>query len=441
MSARRHCIVHILVLSAGILTAAPSAATGLYVRVRDSLGTGLATAGGSARAEDASTVFFNPAGMALLPESMIQAGIELIGFESRIANRGATATTLGTGSVPMPYPGHDDEGGGPTPVPHFYYVRPITKMLAVGVAVTAPFGLAVNYSSQWFGRYDSYRNRLTTLELAPAISWSLTKEWSIGAGLNVQFADASLVNAIPNVFNPSGPTPETDGRAKLKGQGWALGYNVGVHYHPSAATRIGAHYRSSMRHELDGDAGVSGLTGALATANGTTGTETVFRLPWIFTAGIAHQISSHWTLLAEVQRFGWSKFDTIKVKFDNGTEVLRPQRFHNNTSVSVGVVFKPDTNGPWTFRAGARLDQTPTGALRNTSVPDTDALWLGAGASYVLSNRLKLDIAYLQGLYEKAPIDLNVPVFAGTAAAGNVNVRGTLDPRVRVLSFSVRYTL
>ena len=211
MSARRHCIVHILVLSAGIVTAAPSAATGFYVRARDSLGTGLATAGESARAQDASTAFFNPAGMALIPKpGLMQGGIELFKIEARIENRGATATTLGTGGVPTSYSGRDDEGGAPIPIPHFYYVRPISDMLSVGVAVTAPFGLAVNYSPEWFGRYDSFRNRLTTIELAPAISWSPTKTWSIGVGLNAQFADASLVNAIPDVFNPGGPKPATD---------------------------------------------------------------------------------------------------------------------------------------------------------------------------------------------------------------------------------------
>jgi long-chain fatty acid transport protein len=416
-----------------------SAASGFYVRVKDSIGTGFASAGSSARADDASTAFFNPAGMTLVRGRMIQTGIELITPDTRIENRGSSATTLGTGGTALPYPGPNGDGGSPTPVPHFYYVQPLSADTTIGVAVTAPFGLSINYASQWFGRYDSIKNRLTTVEIGPAIAWRVASSLSVGGGLNVQYADAALTNAIPNVLNPGGPTPETDGQAKLKGDGWAVGYNVGAHFHPTEATRIGAHYRSSMHHELHGDVTVSGLSGPLAVGNGTTGANTRFRIPWMFTAGIAQQLSPRWKVLAEVQRFGWGKFDNITIGLDGGAEVVRPQQFHNSTSVSVGAELA--VNDAWTVRAGVRKDQTPTGSLRNTSIPDVDVVWLGVGASYRWSKRLKLDMGYLHGLYERADIDVNVPFFAGSPVAGSVNVKGRIDARANVLSFALRYDL
>jgi long-chain fatty acid transport protein len=414
-------------------------AGGFYVPQKGAIGVGLATAGDAARANDASTVFFNPAGMTLLGESVVQGGIDFLFPDVKIANTGSTAATPGTLGAALAYAGSNGDAGKLTPIPNFYYVRPVSSDLRFGFAVTAPFGLGLDYARDWFGRYDSIKSKLVTLDIAPSFAYRLSPSWSIGGGIDIQYADAELTNAIPDPLNPGGPSAATDGFARLTGDGWAAGFNVGAHYHPSPQTRVGLHYRSGMKHRLDGEATISGLAGPLAAANGTFSTETEFRLPPIASLGLAHQISSAWTLLAEVQWFGWSDFDEVRIRFENGApDGVRPQRFRDTHSMAVGAEYKASDS--WTLRGGVRLEKTPTVAeFRNTSIPDSDLRWFGFGASYRMSQRLAFDVGYVRASFKRADINLNLAFFGGTPVASTVNVRGRTDDKVDTLSLSLRY--
>lgn len=414
-------------------------AGGFYVPQKGAIGVGHASAGDVARANDASTAFFNPAGMALLGEATLQGGMDFLFPTVRIANRESSAATPGTLGVSTPYAGSPGDAGELTTIPNLYYVRPLSNSVHIGLAVTAPFGLALDYARDWFGRYDSIKSKLVTVEFAPSIAYRLGPALAVGGGINVQYADAQLTNAIPDPLNPGGPTPATDGFARLTGDGWAAGFNIGLHYHPLPGTRIGAHYRSGMKHRLEGTATVSGLTGPLATANGSFNTETEFRIPPIASFGIAQEITASWTVLAEFQWFGWSDFDDVRIRFTNGApDSVRPQRFRDSESVAVGLEYKATPQ--WTLRGGVRLERTPTVAeFRNTSIPDSDLRWFGFGASYKASPRLRLDFGYVHASFKHADINLNVPYFAGTPIATSVNVRGRTDDHVNTLSVSLRY--
>src|SRR5260221_740761 len=59
-------------------------------------GLGTAYAGGAAQAEDASTIFFNPAGIALLPQGEFQAGLHYIMPSGTLSNNGSIISAPGT---------------------------------------------------------------------------------------------------------------------------------------------------------------------------------------------------------------------------------------------------------------------------------------------------------------------------------------------------------
>jgi long-chain fatty acid transport protein len=416
-------------------------AGGFYVPQKGPLGVGFASAGGAAYAGDASTVFFNPAGMVLLPEPLVQGGIDFLVPDVKIANRGSSAATPGTLGAASTYPGTAGDAGKLTPIPNFYYTRPLSSGLWFGFAVTAPFGLGLDYGREWFGRYDSIKSKLVTVNISPALAWRVGPNWSIGGGVDLQYADAELTNAIPDPFAPGGPSATTDGFARLTGNGWAAGFNVGVHYHPSPDTRMGAHYRSGIRHRLAGDATIQGLSGPLAAANGRFDTKTAFRLPPIASFAIAQKLGPNWTLLGEAQWFGWSDFDEVRIRFANGSpDAVRPQRFRDSHSLALGVEYGAGAN--WTLRGGLRVEKTPTvDAFRNTSIPDSDLRWAGVGASYRYSRRLTLDFGYLRAAFRPADINLGLAFFDGTPAASAVQVRGRIDSKVDTFSLSLRYRL
>lgn len=103
------------------------------------------------------------------------------------------------------------------------------------------------------------RAELKTININPTIAAKLSDQLSIGAGLNIQYADAELSNAIDfgligrRVGLPTTPQG-ADGAVNIRGDDWSLGYNVGLMYTPSPNTRIGLAYRSGINHELEGKA-------------------------------------------------------------------------------------------------------------------------------------------------------------------------------------------
>ncbi|MBP6195472.1 MAG: outer membrane protein transport protein, partial [Methyloversatilis sp.] len=100
----------------GALLSGQAMAAGFAVQNQNGAGTGVAFAGAAAMAEDASTIYFNPAGMTYLPPGhSISAAGTLLNRSLRFDDRGSNA--LG------PFPLGDDggQGGGMSLIPAAYY--------------------------------------------------------------------------------------------------------------------------------------------------------------------------------------------------------------------------------------------------------------------------------------------------------------------------------
>ncbi|HSO84835.1 OmpP1/FadL family transporter [Thiocapsa sp.] len=415
-------------------------AGGIYVPMKGAAATGSANVGLASAARDGSTLFYNPAGMTRLGSTFVEIGVDAINADIAVDNRGSQARTLGSAGQDVIDAGARGQGEGWIPVPNLFLGTPIMDgRIWLGLAVTSPFGLELDYGPEWFGRYDSYDNSIKTLDIAPTLAYRINDAWSIGGGIDVQYADAELISALPDPLNPGGPTPGSDGRSRLTGDGWETGFNIGLLYQPSEQTRVGLHYRSGMHHTLKGSAEVSGLRGPLAAANGRSNTRTGLDLPDILTLSLTQAVTPHLTLAGEVQWFGWDAFDEVRVRFANGSpDLVRPQGFEDTYTVGLSAEYALDSH--WTLRGGIQYDESPTtDILRNTSIPDSDLLWLGVGATYSVSEQLRLDVGYAYGRFERADIDLTLPFYAGSPLESSVEVRGETDSHVDVLSLSVSY--
>ena len=71
--------------------AQPADAAGFYIKEQSVTGLGRAFAGESAMSEDASTIFFNPAGMTRLQGPEASAGVHLLIPRADLENRGSTS--------------------------------------------------------------------------------------------------------------------------------------------------------------------------------------------------------------------------------------------------------------------------------------------------------------------------------------------------------------
>ena len=152
--------------------AVPAWASGAYIyEMADPAGIQYGSAGQAARAGDAATVFTNPAGMTRFEDSELLAGGSAIYIYGNF-DPDEDNTVVGSD-------GQTSElvGGG-----QFAYIRPFSDKLKLGVSVHNYFGLALDWSDQWVGRYNAVNVKLIAPQVQPSLAYKVNDWLSIGAG-------------------------------------------------------------------------------------------------------------------------------------------------------------------------------------------------------------------------------------------------------------------
>ncbi|MDB5862800.1 MAG: rane protein involved in aromatic hydrocarbon degradation [Betaproteobacteria bacterium] len=410
-------------------------------------GLGNAYAGQGASAQDASTVFFNPAGMTKLPGRNAVGALNAIKPSAKFTNTGSTLapaqTSLG---------GNGGDAGDWAFVPNAYLSWQLTPQLFVGVGVNAPFGLKTEYDPTWVGRFHAIESDLKTINVNPSIAWKVNEAVSLGAGINYQRADATLSNAVnysAAAFGAGGAGllaaiggPGTEGIAKVEGDDGAWGYNLGVMLDLSPNTRIGAAYRSSIKYTLEGTVTFSNRPALLAAAIPDGPVRASIKLPAIASLNLFHKINPQWDLLADVSWTDWSTLKSLDVFRTSGALLsTTPLNWKDTWRVGVGANYH--YNDMWTLRFGTAYDQSPVpDADRTPRVPDQDRIWLAIGAQYRMSKQLAFDFGYAHLFVKDASMNLcNAAQAAANpaACAGKNNLLGTYSNQVDIISAQARY--
>ncbi|MDB5727900.1 MAG: long-chain fatty acid transporter, partial [Noviherbaspirillum sp.] len=211
-------------------------------------------AGGAAEANDASVIFYNPAGMAHLEGRQVSASGLVFLPKSEFRNSGSIAADTRSPVTG----GNGGNGAGTSFIPNLYYMDSLPNGWKYGVSLTAPAGVKIDTGETWVGRYYSTESALEVLNISPAIAGKIGSNTSIGAALDIQYSHAKLSKALdfgsacygvaPQAFCVSqGVFPQSaDGMAKVEGNDWSVGYHFGIQHDINADTRIGAHYRSKV---------------------------------------------------------------------------------------------------------------------------------------------------------------------------------------------------
>jgi long-chain fatty acid transport protein len=418
-----------LAVFAGLILLSGEAHSGAFMLNEQSpAASGRSYAGGAAIADDASTIFYNPAGMTELKRAEAQIGSHLIMPNAEISNKGSTASVLGGPAAP--FTGTSDQGFDPQPSGHMYLAAPAAEGLWLGLGVTVPFALANHYDNDFFGRYDSTRANLRAVDIAPSIAYRVHPRISIGGGIDVQYMDAKLVNALPYPFDPSGaPTPATDGQFSVEGSDWSLGYNVGTLFKPVDNVRVGLTYRSAITHKIEGEA-TTDFLGAKTVQD----VSAEVNLPDTIALGVAYDVTPAVTLLGQVGYYGWSRFKELRLKLADGTEPTSTENFRDTWSLSLGAQWALARG--WVLRGGMMYDQTPTrDQYRSTIIPDVDRVWASVGATYEISDAVALDFSYQHMFAKEGPINRtnSFPTLATT-----VQTTGTTETSADIVGLTLR---
>ena len=302
----------LLASAAGWACAGAAQAGGFYLQEQGVRGTGRAYSGEVADT-GVESLWWNPAAIARSGREAY-VGASGILVQSELTDRGSTITYPGGVTLPV---GGEPRAYNPIQkgfLPNLAIAMPIGDRFAVALSAHAPYDFSTVYRGAAFTRYDALKSRLNVVDLQLTGAMKVSDWLDLGAGLDAEYADANLINADPNL-SPLVP----DGQTQLKGHGWDYGWNLGAQAHFDRLT-LGASYRSSIKHKLDGQVSVSGLLGPLAAANMDVPGKARFSTPWVATLGARYQLTDKLALNAQAQRIGWSKFDAIGVTTPAGAQ-------------------------------------------------------------------------------------------------------------------------
>jgi long-chain fatty acid transport protein len=372
----------------------------------------------------------------------------------------------------QPLGGTGGDAGSLNVVPSLYAALPIDRQWSFGVGITVPFGLVTKYDDDWLGRFQAVKSEIKTINVNPSASWRVTDTFAVGVGVDWQRIDAELTSRvnysaalaqgagqaaagglIPAALVPQiiGLTPGLESKVKVEGDDSTWGWNIGFLWDATPQTRIGAHYRSSVKYKVSGEvsfdhpalptlpAPLAPVVGLLATnvnaALPNGGVTADIKLPDIANLSVFHRLNDRWDLMADVQFTRWSVFKQLEfVRTTGAILATTPENFDDAWRFSVGATYR--WNDAWSFRGGLAYDQSPVNtADRTARLPDSDRVWIAVGAQYRFNRNLTFDAGYVYIPMRTGDIDQN----AGSTAANGL-VKGHYESNVNLVSAQITYT-
>ncbi|MDU9040510.1 outer membrane protein transport protein [Pseudomonas corrugata] len=363
-------------------------ASGFALNEQSISGMGTGFAGRSSSADDASTVFGNPAGMSRLKREQVSVGAATLFAKSDISQ---TRSTFG---------GQQDGDMVPVvTVPMGYYVNPIDEHWAFGVGFYAPFGLITDYGSGFAGRYFTNKSEVKTLTFQPTVSYAFNDRVSIGFGPTINRISGELSAMVLNPISPG----TNDGKLKSKGDDTALGFNAGILVQATDSTRVGMTYHSKVSYHLDN--AKTKVTGGVFSLLGVSGESYDASLdvdtPESVDFSVTQQLNDDWTLYLGSTWTRWSRFKDITIENSglpaalSGTlsSVTEEENWHDTWAHAIGASYQ--LNKQWVLRTGFSVDQSPTNNTnRSPRIPTGDRTVVSLGAGWTPVDNVTVDLAY-----------------------------------------------
>lgn len=394
-------------------------ATGFQLE-QNASGLGNAYSGQAAAAENASTIFYNPAGMTRLPGKQLGVVFTFIGPTIKFSDTGGSTAPGGLSSPG----GNGGDAGGWTLAPKGYFSYQLNSRVWLGLGLSVPFGLKTEYAEGWLGRFQSRRAELKTIDLNPSVAFKVSDAVSLGAGVSYQKADVKVDRST--FLGIEIPTKIT-----LEDESW--GYNLGALFTLSPATRIGVTYRSRIEHDLTGSVVVAGVAAPSVRATA--------ELPDTISWGIAHQVNPKWELLGDITYTRWSSIKGVPIVATSTSALgvagttLDTFNFQFKDSYRIGVGANWQWRDDFVLKFGVAYDRSPVeDRFRTVVFPDDDRIWLALGGKYRMSKQSVLDFGYAH-LFMK---DTSISQLRGLGIGGQGNVVGDYDNAVNI--FSIQYS-
>ncbi len=390
--------------------AAPASvlAGGFSLNEQSASAMGVANAGAAANPENATTVYFNPAGMSQLKGTNISFGAAVLDIDAEA--KSAEAVNQVDGQVNG---GRGGDIADMALLPNFYMTHEVSDSVDVGFGIHAPYGLAADYDDDFAGRFFADKTELTALSFSPSIAVSNGQGLSMGASLNILYVEGKLTKFQDNsgaIFQGSqgggvAPNVTSQGYADIEGDDIGVTFQVGFLYELNNRTQFGLTAQTGTELELDGDAKFTDLVvvtpagtppgpGFAVPLNSTEPAKVPLSIPESISVGLKHKATDEFTVLAGATYTRWSRFEALNIYGTDPSKPITnkspggpdgqlshiPEYWQNTWQFNLGGIWQ--VTPAWAFKAGYAWDESPVDDYITARIPSSDRHWLTLGTQW-----------------------------------------------------------
>lgn len=324
-------------------------------------------------ADDATAMYWNPAGLANLEENQIDLGGTFI-MPSGTWDPTGTALTGVPGFSAKEFEAEKSLRS----FPNLFVTMAKHPRLKYGLGVFVPYGLGTTWDLYKLPSNKTYlpgfpekefKSSISVIDIHPSVSYQLLPSLSAGLGLSVFQAKIELAKMS---FSPKTDIYKPVSSI-LDGSGLGLGANLGFIFKPTSNISLGLSGKIPAKVSMEGEAEIYKWIPEVAATDttaaidadkygGQVDIDTDLNLPADIGLGISYKVMPNWTVNLDYSYTMWSSMDSIFVKMKTPVPVLDVKsstlyfNWKDTYRVSLGTEYTMCSN---TFRAGAYFDQSP----------------------------------------------------------------------------------
>jgi long-chain fatty acid transport protein len=364
-----------------LLSAAQAWAGGLMLYEIGTPDSGLAAAGWAARAQDPATVATNPAGMTRLDGDQFMVGAQVLYAGMAFSPNANTTVSGPDGQNPVRW----------FPGASAFYVHSLAPNWKLGLGTYGNFGLMMDNSDNWVGRYNVQDVGMLGMTLTPALAYKVNDQLSIGVGLDAMYGIFQYEVAVQNALD----TLVGDGQMDLNTHDWGYGANLGVLYELHPGTRLGLDYTSAIDLNFTDTPDFTNLGPVLsAVLPGAIGQlDLSMTIPQTVMASVYHELDERWALLGNIGWQNWSEFGKVGVEVNSSTSATVNRRYNDTWHAALGA--QHHFSDDWLLSFGAAYDSSMVDDADRTLDLPVGATWrFSVGSQHTLQKNLDLGLAY-----------------------------------------------
>ena len=312
---------------------------------------GFASARGEAfvaTADNPSAIYYNPAGITQIAGDNLRSGLYSIYLDPTFTPPDTAPNAGKTYHVNKPY----------AFVPQTFYTHTAEgSAWSFGAGLYAPYGAGISWPQDTGFRAVATQGRLSYIRFNPVAAVKLAPTLSLGVGVMVDYGDINLEQGL---LRRQAPLKNS---FRFSGDGFTVGYNLGLLWQPDEKISFGATFRSSTRIDFTGKTVIERQPIIQPTS---LNANMEMEFPMTAVVGLSYRPNAKWNFEFNADYTDWSCLNRLNIKQHD------PAPFPIQQNSPVTMMWQAS----WMFTAGATryLDNgwhISAGYLFNqNSVPD-----------------------------------------------------------------------